>query len=212
MFEIEYKGGNGVVLSTKKASVVVDPKTSLVGLKDLNVKDVIELATEERFALNSADAKLCIEGPGEYGVADFDIRGVAAQRHLDTESDPKRSTMYRIEAGDIRVALIGNIYEKLTEDQLEQLGVVDIAILPVGGGGYTLDPEGAATIVRAVDPRVVIPVHYNDGALKYEVPQAEVDEFVTALGVPAEDVTGKYKLKNAAALPPTLTIIKLARS
>ncbi len=212
MFEIEYKGGNGVVLSTKKASVVVDPKTSLVGLKDLNVKDAIELATEERFALNSADAKLVIEGPGEYGVADFDIRGVAAQRHLDTESDPKRSTMYRIEAGDIRVALIGNIYEKLTEDQLEQLGVVDIAILPVGGGGYTLDPEGAATIVRAVDPRVVIPVHYNDGALKYEVPQAEVDEFVTALGVPAEDVTGKYKLKNAAALPPTLTIIKLARS
>jgi L-ascorbate metabolism protein UlaG (beta-lactamase superfamily) len=212
MFEIEYKGGNGVVLSTKKASVVVDPKTSLVGLKDLNVKDAIELATEERFALNAADAKLVIEGPGEYGVADFDIRGVAAQRHLDTESDPKRSTMYRIEAGDIRVALIGNIYEKLTEDQLEQLGVVDIAILPVGGGGYTLDPEGAATIVRAVDPRVVIPVHYNDGALKYEVPQAEVDEFVTALGVPAEDVTGKYKLKNAAVLPPTLTIIKLARS
>ncbi len=212
MFEIEYKGGNGLVLSTKKASIVVDPKTSVVGLKDLNVKDAIEIATEERFALNAADAKLVIEGPGEYGVADFDIRGVAAQRHLDTESDPKRSTMYRIEAGDIRVALIGNIYEKLTEDQLEQLGVVDIAILPVGGGGYTLDPEGAATIVRAVDPRVVIPVHYNDGALKYEVPQAEVDEFVTALGVPAEDVTGKYKLKNAAALPPTLTIIKLARS
>ena len=212
MFEIEYKGGNGVVLSTKKASIVVDPKTSLVGLKDLSVKDAIELATEARFALNSEDAKLVIEGPGEYGIADFDIRGVAAQRHLDAASDPKQSTMYRIEAGDIRVAVIGNIYEKLNEDQLEQLGIVDIAIIPVGGGGYTLDPEGAATLIRAIDPRVVVPVHYNDSALNYEVPQAELEEFVKALGVPAEDVTGKYKLKNTAALPQTLTIIKLARS
>ncbi len=212
MFEVEYKGGNGVVLSTKKAAIVIDPKLSVVGLKDLSVKDAIELATEERFALNSEAARLVIEGPGEYGVADFDIRGVAAQRHLDAESDPKRSTMYRIEAGDIRVAVIGNIYEKLTEDQLEELGIVDIAIVPVGGGGYTLDPEGAATIIRAIDPKVVIPVHYNDSALTYEVPQLDVDEFTKALGVTVEDVTGKYKLKSAAALPPTLTVIKLARS
>lgn len=212
MFDIEYKGGNSVVLSTKKASIVTDPKLSLVGLKDLNVKDAIELATEERFAINSDDAKLVIEGPGEYGIADFDIRGVAAQRHLDAETDPKRSTMYRIEAGDIRVALIGNIYEKLKEDQLEDLGVVDIVIIPVGGNGYTLDAEGAAALVRSIDPKVAIPIHYDDGALKYEVPQADVEEFTKALGVPVEDVTGKYKLKNSSALPPTLTVVKLSRS
>ena len=93
MFEVEYKGANCVVVSTKKASIVVDPKLSLVGLKDASVKDAIELATEARFAINSDDAKLVIEGPGEYGIADFDIKGVAAQRHLDTENDPKLSTM-----------------------------------------------------------------------------------------------------------------------
>ena len=211
MFEIEYKGGNGVVLSTKKATIVADPKTSLVGLKDLSVKDAIELATEARFAINSDDAKLVIEGPGEYGIADFDIHGVAAQRHLDAETDPKVSTMYRIDNGEIRVALLGNIYEKLSEDQLEDLGIVDIVILPVGGGGYTLDPEGASALVRAIDPKVVVPVHYNDAALKYEVPQAEFDEFVKALGAPVEEVS-ILKLKNAAALPQTLTIYKLARS
>lgn len=211
MFEIEYKGGNGVVLSTKKATIVADPKLSLVGLKDLSVKDAIELATEARFAINSDDAKLVIEGPGEYGIADFDIRGVAAQRHLDTEADPKASTMYRIDTGEIRVALIGNIFEKLSEDQFEGLGIIDVLIIPVGGGGYTLDAEGAAAITRAVEPKVVIPVHYNDGALKYEVPQAEVDEFITALGAPVEEMP-KLKLKSASALPATLTVYKLARS
>jgi L-ascorbate metabolism protein UlaG (beta-lactamase superfamily) len=119
--------------------------------------------------------------------------------------------MYRIDTGEIRVGLIGNIYEKLSDDQLEELGIIDVLIIPVGGGGYTLDPEGAASLVRSIDPKAVIPVHYNDGALKYEVPQVDVDEFIKTLGAPVEDVTGKYKLKNAAALPAVATIIKLAR-
>ncbi len=211
MFEVEYKGANCVVISTKKANVVIDPKLSLVGLKDASVKDAVELATEERFAINSDDARLVIEGPGEYGVADFDIHGIAAQRHLDTENDPKRSTIYRIEAGDIRAAVLGNIYEKLNEDQLEEIGVIDVLIIPVGGSGYTLDATGAATIIRQIEPKVVIPVHYDDSALKYEVPQSDFDTFAKELGAPVEEAP-KLKLKSASSLPQALTVFKLARS
>jgi L-ascorbate metabolism protein UlaG (beta-lactamase superfamily) len=211
MFEVEYKGANCVVISSKKASVVTDPKLSLVGLKDANVKDAIELATEARFAVNSDTAKLVLEGPGEYGVADFDIRGIAAQRHLDSEADPKASTMYRIECGDIRAAVIGNVYEKLSEEQLEELGIIDVLIIPVGGSGYTLDATGATTITRQIDPKIVVPVHYADPAISYEVPQSEVDVFLSELGAPVEEAP-KLKLKNAAALPAGLTVYKLARS
>lgn len=209
--DIEYKGGNGVVISTKKASVVVDPNLSVVGLKNIPVKDAVELATEARFALNAGDAKLVIEGPGEYGISNFDIRGVAAQRHLDTEADAKLSTMYRVVAGDIRVAVIGNIFGKLNEEQLEALGVVDVAIVPVGGGGYTLDPIAAGEIVAKIDPKVVIPVHYAEDGIQYEVPQADFEEFVKELGVPVEE-TAKYKIKGSSSFPATLTIIKLTRS
>lgn len=211
MFEVEYKGANCVVISSKKASIVIDPKLSVVGLKDVSVKDAIELATEARFALNSEDAKLVIEGPGEYGVADFDIKGIAAQRHLDTESDPKKSTIYRIESGEIRLAVLGNIYEKLSEDQLEDIGIVDILIVPVGGSGYTLDATGAATVTRQIDPKIVVPVHYADNAISYEVPQSDFETFSAELGMQVEEAP-KLKLKNAAALPPVLTVYKLARS
>lgn len=211
MFEVEYKGANGVVISSKKASIAVDPKLSIVGLKDLPVKDAVELATEVRFALNSPDALLNIEGPGEYGVADFDIRGIAAQRHLDTENDPKVSTIYRIETGDIRAAVVGNIYEKITETQLEEIGIIDVLIIPIGGGGYTLDATGASTIVRQIEPKVVVPVHYADDAITYEVPQSDFETFAKELGAPVEEVS-KLKLKSAGALPPALTIFKLARS
>lgn len=211
MFEIEYKGGNTVTIATKKAIVVTDPKQSLVGLKDLVVKDAIELATESRFALNSAGASLCIEGPGDYEVADFSVKGIPATRHIDTSADEAISTMYRIEVGEARIGLLGNIAGKLSEEQMEELGVIDILILPIGGGGYTLDATSAATITRSIDPKVVIPVHYADDALKYEVPQEGLDTFVKELGAPVEQ-TVKYKVKAASSLPQVLTVVELSRS
>ena len=133
MFDIEYKGGNCVVIASKKASLIVDPRLSLVGLKDIKTKDEIELATETRFRVENSDARIIIDSPGEYEVGDFTIRGVAATRHIDTESDELLSTIYRIECGDVRLAVIGNIASKLSDDQLEAIGVVDLLILPVGG-------------------------------------------------------------------------------
>jgi L-ascorbate metabolism protein UlaG (beta-lactamase superfamily) len=211
MFEIEFKGGNTVVISTKKATIVVDPKLSLVGLKDVVIKDAVEIATEARFATNGQDAKILIEGPGEYGVGDFDIRGIAAQRHLDSESQPKIATIYRIEVGDVRIGLIGNIYEKLTEDQLEELGVIDIVIIPVGGNGYTLDATGAANLIGKIDPKLVIPIHYADSGLKYEVAQDSLETFTKELGAPVETVA-KYKAKGIASVPSVLTVLELTRS
>jgi len=211
MFDIEYKGGNGVIISTKKLDAVIDPKLSLVGLKDLSVKDALEIATEARFATGGRDMQLAIEGPGDYELGPFSIKGVPAIRHLDTSADEKVATVYRIEVGDTRIALVGNISPKLDEDQLEGLGLVDILILPVGGGGYTLDATSAAGVVRQVDPKVIIPVHYADDGLKYEVPQDTLDTFVKELGAPVETMA-KYKVKSAATLPLTLTIVELTRS
>ncbi len=211
MFEIEYKGANTVVILTKKSTLVVDPKLSLVGLKDVSVKDVVELATEARFSLNSDLAKLNIESPGEYGVGEFDIKGIAAQRHLDSETEPLASTIYRVEVNDTRIAIVGNIYEKLSEQQLEEIGLIDILIIPVGGNGYTLDATGAANVTRKIDPKIVIPVHYADSGLVYEVPQDSLEMFVKELGGPVEE-TPKFKLKQTAALPSILTIVQVTRS
>jgi len=211
MFDIEYKGGNGIVIATKKTTLVADPKLSALGLKDLAVKDAVEVATEPRFATNGKDAQLRIEGPGEYELGDFSIRGVSTMRHVDKEADEKIATMYRIEVGDVRIALLGNIAPQLNEEQLEALGVVDILILPVGGSGLTLDATSAAGVVRKIDPKVVVPVHYADSALKYEMPQDTLETFTKELAAPVETVA-KYKVKAASALPPVLTVVEITRS
>jgi len=211
MFEIEYKGGNSLIIAAKKDTLVVDPKRSVFGIGDIEVKDAIEVATEPRFTVNYSEAKLVIDGPGEYGVSDIDINGFSARRHLDAEDKPNGCTYYRIEIGDIRVGLLGNIHEELTDDQLEALGVIDILIVPVGGNGYTLDAIGAINLIGKISPKVVIPVHYADKELRYEVPQDSLDVFTKELGAPVETMP-KFKVKGVASIPAGLTVVEITRS
>ena len=154
---------------------------------------------------------MIIDGPGEYGVAEFDILGISAGRHIDSDSEEQRSTMYRIEIDNTRIGIIGNISEKLSDEQLEKLGVLDILVIPVGGNGYTLDATAAASLVRMISPKIVIPVHYADKNLKYEVPQCELSLFVTELGAPVE-VISKYKSKQILSNQVPLSVIEITRS
>ncbi len=211
MFEIDYKGANSLIISTKKAKVVVDPNLSIVGLNNIPAKDSVVLLTDERFGVVDSGAILTIDGPGEYGVADFDIRGIPAKRHIDHDGGGMMATIYRLVVGDVRIGVIGNIDKKLSEDQLEGLGLIDILIVPVGGGGYTLDAVDAADVVKSVDPKIVIPVHYADSKIKYEVPQDDLKLFIAELGVPVETVS-KYKSKQSVSIPASLTVVELTRS
>jgi len=210
MFDIEYRGGNAVVITTKKSTLVIDPKRSSFGLEDIIIKDAVELATESTFLTDSSDYKISLEGPGEYEVSGFSIKGIPACRHLD---DPKTScllgSIYTITVEGVRICVFGNTHADLAEAQLDEFGPVDILVVPVGGNGYTLDATSAASIVRRVDPKAVIPIHYQDLALKYEVPQDSADAFISELKAPViEDK--KFKIKSYASLPESLEVHKLS--
>lgn len=204
--DIEYKGGNCVVISTKKAIIVVDPRLSDIGLKDVVPKDSIVVATQTDFAIETDE--VAVDRPGEYEIKNISVIGIPARRHIDASG--KDATMYRIVTGDFSIAVIGHVATPLDETQLEALGIVDIVIIPVGGSGYTLDGHQAVSVVRQIDPKIVIPTHYADKAITYEVPQMELEPFIKELAVPVEE-TPKLKLKNGI-LPETLTVYEIQRS
>lgn len=207
MLELECKGANSVIIAGKDALLWVDPLSSPQTYKPPK-GPVAYLATEQRFLPESNDDMLCLEGPGEYETGPFWITGVAAQRHLDTPEQPKQATIYRVRAGEFRIAVLGNIDPVLSEDQLEVLGTVDILIIPVGGGGYTLDATAAAKLVRQIEPSIAVPVHYAEQGATYEVPQDTVDTFIHELGAPVEAMP-KIKMKNTTALPQVLSVYRL---
>ena len=212
MFDIEYKGANAVIFTTKKLKVVVDPGLDIAGHKDVAVKDSVVLLTEDRLRPKSNDYRLLFDGPGEYEVGDVSIVGVAARRNIDAEDQGKASTIYRLTIDDTKIAVLGNIAPKLDDDQLEAIGMVDIVVVPVGGGGLTLDSKDAAAIVRQIEPKSVVPVHFDDPALKYEVPQEKADLIVTDLSAGVIEAGPKFKLKNTSSIPDQLTVIMISRS
>jgi L-ascorbate metabolism protein UlaG (beta-lactamase superfamily) len=208
--DIEYKGGNCVTLTVKKNVLAFDPKNSDLGLKDQAANAAVQLVTQPQFIAPHSDDTVVIDGPGEYEVANMSIRGVAARAHMDSSDAPKKATMYSVSTEDISVAAVGHVHPGLSEEQLEQLGVVDILIVPVGGNGYTLDATGAVDLVRKISPKAVIPTHYADSNVAYPVPQADIELFIKELGAPVEEVS-KLKLK-AGAPSEALTVYKITRT
>ena len=212
MFDIEYKGANAIVFATKKVRVVFDPNLAVACAKNVSVKDSIEVVTEDRFAVTDSAPRLLLNSPGEYEVGDVAISGIPARRHIDTDADGEKSTIYKISVGDVRGVVIGNIQPKLSDDQLEDIGVVDFAIIPVGGSGYTLDAVSASSMARQLDPKVVIPVHYADSSINYEVPQAGVEDFMKELNANVVEAGLKWRLKKPADLPDNLTVVQISKT
>lgn len=205
--EFEYKGGNCVVVSSKQATVVVDGKLSALGLKNCVVKDEIEIATQPEFA--TGECRVSIDMPGEYEVSNISVLGIPAARLVDYD-ESKKATIYRLAFTDVTVAVLGHVAMPLSDEQLEAINVVDVLVVPVGGNGYTLDARMAADAVRKIDPKVVIPTHYADQRVKYEVPQDALELFIKELGA-AHETTAKWKVKNGV-MPETLTVVELAQS
>lgn len=206
--DIEYKGANCIVITTKKTTVVIDPKLSHVGLKDSLPKNAIAIATQADLLASSEDT-VVVDRPGEYEVRDISIKGAAAERMIDHDKS-QAATIYRLTVGDVTFAVLGHVAVPLSEEQLEALGVVDVAIVPIGGNGYTLDSHQAVSVVRQIDPKVVIPTHYADTSVKYEVPQMELEPFVKELGAPQHETLPKWKIKGS--LPEILTLVEIERT
>lgn len=205
--DFEYKGGNCVVISSKQAVVVIDGKLSTLGLKDVVPPNAIELATQDEFAVKGEH--VTIDMPGEYEVYDVSIRGIAAKRMIDSDSS-MQATIYRLVFPEVTIGVIGHITFEISDEQLEELGMIDVLIIPTGGGGYTLDSHQAVEIVNKINPKVVIPTHYADKDVRYEVPQEPLEPFIKELGG-THEVLAKWKLKSGI-LPELQTIIELTRT
>lgn len=190
--DFQYYGGNCIRINTKNASFVIDDNLADLGGKGIIRPDDVALYTH--LPSKPAEARLVITDPGEYEVSEVSIFGISARSHMD-EAGKKSATMYKLQFEDTRVAILGHIYPDLTEDELEEIGTVDILIIPVGGSGYTLDPIGAAQVIKKIEPKLVIPTHYADKSLNYEVPQGTLEDALKILAIEPKERLAKFKPK-----------------
>lgn len=204
--DMQFYGANCVVLSGKQARVVVDDNLAALGGKSVTKAGDICLFTGEHAAVSGAEPKIVIDTPGEYEVSNVSVFGLQARAHMD-EDGQKSAVMYKITWGETRVLITGHVFPKLTDDELEQIGIVDVMFVPVGGNGYTTDATGAMQLIKAVEPKLVVPTHYADKALKYEVPQAGLSDALGTLGMEPKETVAKFQFKPAEVTDTTQLVV-----
>ncbi len=196
--ELQFYGANCFRIGNKKTSVIYDDNLEALGAKSVTKKEDVAAYSQRSFVDQKAaqEASFLIDGPGEYEIGDISIIGVSARSHMDEENAHKTATIYKLVIEDMVVVFLGHIYPELSDDQLEALGMVDVLVTPVGGNGYSLDSVGALQVIRKIEPKIVIPSHYDMKEVNYPVPQAPLDEFVKAIALEPEK-TSKLKLKKS---------------
>lgn len=202
--DIQFYGANCLAVTHKGTRIVIDDNLADLGAKSIVKSGDVALFTGAHGGAPAA--RLVLDSPGEYEVADVSIIGIMARAHVDEEGG-LGATMFKLVVGELNVLFTGHVYPELSDSQLEAIGMIDLMVVPVGGNGYTVDPVGALKLIKAVEPKLVVPTHYADKALKYPVPQQDLANALKELAMEPKETVSKLKLKPSELSDVTQLVI-----
>lgn len=139
-------------------------------------------------------APFTIEGPGEYEIKNVFIYGIFSWNDEKEGKERGDNTIYTIEVENLKLCHLGDFGQKeLSGEQIESIGDVDILMIPTGGT-YTIDSRTAAKIISQIEPKIVIPMHYQIPKLRLKL--EGIDKFLKAMGSKSTESQNKLSIKN----------------
>lgn len=117
---------------------------------------------------------------GSGRVGDIQVTGIDAFHDESQGAERGPNTVFAFTVDGVRVCFVGDLGHQLSGEQIGSLGPVDLLLTPVGGT-FTVDAGGAVKLVRAVKPRVVIPMHFK--TQKCDLPIAGPDGFLKKMTI-----------------------------
>lgn len=192
--DITFLGHSSFKLKGKSGSVVTDPfDPQMVGLTYHSVDADIVTVSHDHNDHNQIslvrNVKKVISGPGEYEILGISIIGFPSF-HDDKEGSLRgKNTIYVFEIDGLRLSHLGDLGHNLSEELVEDLGDIDILMVPVGGE-YTIGPDEATGVVQSIEPSIVIPMHFAMQGLRPETfsKLTPVDSFLKEVGLMSENL------------------------
>lgn len=183
--QIQYFGLSSFKITTKEATIITDPFHKDSGLTPPRGAADILILADKNSKLYSASSGIqgepfLMDTPGEYDVKGVTVTGIPLKQ------EDKYVTVFLIESEDLRILNLTHIKEfNMKEDEIEELGDIDILILPVGGN-TVLSASAASKVVNEVEPRLVIPSHYKMPGLIADVD--DLNKFIKEMGGKKEEM------------------------
>jgi L-ascorbate metabolism protein UlaG (beta-lactamase superfamily) len=162
--QITWLGQSCFKIQSKDVTVITDPYASDIGLKLPRLNADIVTVSHDHHDHNNAEAvngtPFVIDKPGEYEIKNVFVQGIPAYHDTSSGAERGNSIIYLFQIEELKIAHLGDLGAKLTDEQLEKLEGVDIIFIPVGGT-FTIDGKQAAEVVNQLEPRIAIPMHYK---------------------------------------------------
>ena len=182
-FRLICKTNNG-----DKITIVTDPFDKSIGLSPPRGNADIVTVSHDHYDHNNTKAlsgsPFIVEGPGEYDVKGVFIKGIYSFHDNSKGEERGANTIYLIKTEDLKICHLGDLGQKeLSSVQLNEIGDVDILMIPVGGI-YTINGNEAVQIINQIEPSVVIPMHYKIPKLNIKL--NKIDNFLEEIGAEAE--------------------------
>jgi L-ascorbate metabolism protein UlaG (beta-lactamase superfamily) len=191
------------------ASVVTDPYDhNITGFNPLKLRGEIVTVSHDAPGHNFISAvkghSRVITGPGEFEIGGVFITGVQTNRRTKGTSKELRNTLYVFDYEGITVAHLGDINKVPNQTDVENLGGVNVALVPVGGGG-SLNAAKAAEIVSLLEPGIVIPMHYQlpESNLKL----SPLSRFLKEMGVGKIEPVPSLKVTRTSVPPESRVVV-----
>lgn len=132
-----------------------------------------------------------IRGPGDYEVKEIFVKGLESKSELSGRKYV--NTIYFLSVDGINIVFLGALAEaELSKEAREAINSPDILFVPIGNKGM-LDTKAAAILALSLEPKMVIPMDYDDASLKAFLKEMgeEKAEAVDKLTLKKKDLDGK---------------------
>lgn len=187
--EITYLGHSAFLLKSKSGTVVItDPYFESKMGKKMSITKADFVTISHDHDDHNATSELegspfVIQYPGEYEMEGIRFLGFDTFHDKSKGEERGRNTMFKIIIDDISILHCGDLGHTLKTERVEDIGDVDVLLVPVGGF-YTIDPLEAADVTAKLEPSIVIPMHYNNSLFSADVMDKlqPVESFLKEIG------------------------------
>lgn len=199
--DIYHLGHSSFLIKTSEGTLITDPYDSkMVGLrypkKEADIVTVSHDHKDHNIVSQVGGNPFIITYPGEYEKNDIHVTGYPSFHDNKNGEERGKNIIFKIEADHLTLVHCGDLGHVLTNDLLEEIGNIDVLMIPIGGT-YTISSDEAIKIVQEVEPSIVIPMHFFQEGMSEEMfgKLEKPDQFISKMGVESVQRVKKLTVK-----------------
>ncbi len=209
--EILWYGHACFRLKDRNVAVVTDPYDRSLGLvlprPKADIVTVSHPTPHHNYVAGVKGDFKVIDGPGEYEIGGVFVTGIDLTSPTTSNKTPSaeaKNNVFVIYMDNIAVCHLGDLKHVPSQSQVEDMGSIDVLMVPVGGFN-ALNAAQAAEVISLIEPYVVIPMHYRLPDLQVKLDP--VDKFLKEMGITKPEIVANLKLTKAGLPEETQVVL-----